>query len=164
MARGVYVAATEITATGLNDAFKPPYSYVYNSANISLADSTAVNLTFDSEVTDNLSMHSTVSNTGRLNCPSDGAGNYIVGCTVRFASNATGYRQIEIRQNGTVILIHRTPAVNGSQTYLTASTLTQLSDFDYLEFYAYQNSGGSINAETTGRYGIGAWAQWVAVA
>jgi hypothetical protein len=163
MARGVFVGATVSTATALNDAFKPPYAYVYNSANLSIPNATATAVTFDSEVTDNLSMHSTVSNTGRLNVPSGGAGIYLVGFTLRFATNATGLRQLEIRQGGTPILIHRVPAITGDQSYITCSTMTPAADFDIFEFYAYQSSGGALNVETVGRYGIGAWAQWVAV-
>ena len=163
MARGVAVSATDITSTAWNDAFKPPYSYVYNSANLSIPNATATALTFDSEVVDNGSMHSVVSNTGRINIPSGGIGMYLIGLTVRFATNATGFRQLEIRQGGTPILIHRVPAVSGDQSYVTCSTLSVCNDFDILEFYVYQNSGGALNAETVGRYGIGAWAQWVAV-
>ena len=90
MARGVFSAGNVWSATALNDAFKPPYALVYNSANISIATSgTAQAMTFDTEVTDNLSMHSVVSNTSRLNVPSDGAGIYLIGGGVRFATNAT---------------------------------------------------------------------------
>lgn len=166
MARGVFVAATTATATALNDAFKPPFCHVYNSANISITTSgTAQALTFDSEVMDNGSMHSVVSNTGRINIPSGGAGVYLIGGNCRFATNATGYRQLEIRANGTTTLdIVRLPTTGGAtQTYVGITLLYPLADFDYLELLAAQTSGGALNAETVGTYGIQFWACWQAV-
>lgn len=166
MTRGVFVAgSTSGTATALNDAFKPPYCIVYNSANISCATSgTAQQMTFDSEIIDNLAMHSTSVNTGRLTVPSDGAGLYHVGARVRFASNATGYRMIDIRQNGTIIAIVRMDNVGGGiQTYVECTAIANAAVADYFEVYATQTSGGALNAETSGRHGIAAWANWLSV-
>ena len=166
MARGVFVAATTITATALNDGFKPPYCSVYASANISITTSAVAQaITFDTELTDNLSMHSVVSNTSRINVPSGGAGLYLIGGLIRFASNATGYRQVEFRLNGATSLhITRVPTVTtGVPTYVSATLLYPLADFDYVELMAAQSSGGALNAEANGTAGMNFWAAWQAV-
>ena len=72
---------------------------VFNSANISIADDTAVALTYDSEEYDTDGIHSTGTNTGRLTCVT--AGYYIVIAIVRFETNTTGYRRLYIVNSAT---------------------------------------------------------------
>lgn len=165
MTRGVWTASQVWTATGFNDAFKPPYCCLYQSANISIATSgTAQALTFDSEVVDNLSMHSVVTNTSRINVPADGSGMYLIGGAVRFATNATGYRQLEFRINGTTAHIARYPSTGGAtQTYVSAAFMYPLSDYDYVELWVAQTSGGALNAEAVGTYGMQFYAIWMGV-
>ena len=105
MARGVFTAATAITAAGHNAVTSPPRCYVYNSANISVANATSQALTFDR-----------VPNSGGA----DGSRNNI----------------------------------NGIYSIAAGS---------YFELYAYQNSGGALNATASGAVGISFWATWLSI-
>lgn len=133
----------------------PAQARVYNSANISIATSgTRQFLTFDSEWYDTGNLHSTTSNTGRLTAPT--AGLYHVGAGIAFAANATGYREIGLRVNGTdFILVQRTPSVGAvASTSIVATTIHQLDAGDYVEVGVVQTSGGALNvtaAATTSR-------------
>lgn len=118
---------------------------VYNSANISVANNTVQALTFDSERYDTDSIHSTSSNTSRLVAPF--AGTYLIAGTMRFASNATGIRAVQLRLNGgTLIGSVVTPPTSGDVIDLNVVTVYALAASDYVELCAYQTSGGALNA------------------
>lgn len=166
MARGVFVDATTPVYTDFNDCFNAPHCTIYNSANISIAVSgTAQALTFDSEVVDSGNMHSVSVNTSRINIPAGGTGIYLLNGACRFAANATGYRQLEFRVNGvTTIHLHRElNAGAGGPSYVSIGCIYPLTAGDYVELLAAQSSGGALNAEAVGTYGIQFSAQWKAV-
>jgi hypothetical protein len=123
-----------------------PAARVYNTASQSIATATFVALTFNSERFDTDSMHSTVTNTGRLTATT--AGIYLAGGNILFAANATGVRGLGIRGNGvTLLALQATNArTDGAGTYLSVSTLYQFSAGDYVELVAWQNSGSALNS------------------
>lgn len=122
---------------------------VYNSANISISDSTATALTFDTENYDYDAMHSTSSNTDRITANTAGVYS-ITGC-VRFASNATGYRQVTIQLNGaTNLALQIIDAVATQITYLEVTTHYRLAATDYVRLVVFQTSGGSLNVAADG--------------
>jgi hypothetical protein len=147
MARGIFVASNVLPASELNAVTDPPRCRVYNSANISITSGTATALTFDTETYDVGAMHSTSVNTGRITCPTDGAGWYTIGGCVRFAANTTGYREVKIQFNGTTDLaIQRVPnsgATDDSRLSITTDFL--MTPGDYVELVVAQNSGGALN-------------------
>lgn len=141
-----------------------PSCRVYNSAAISVANNANVALTFNSERFDNAAMHSTSSNTSRLTVPTGGAGLYLLGGSVAFAANSTGYRYISIYLNGaTHLAINLSPAMSGNDHYLAISTLHALSDGDYVELVVAQTSGAAVNVLTAGNYSPEFWAIWQAL-
>lgn len=147
MTRGLFVASDILPAADLNAVTNPPRCRIYNSANISLTSGTTAALTFDTEAFDN-GMHSTSVNPSRITCPTDGAGWYHIGGCVRFAANATGYREIKIVLNGSQD-IHISRLLNNGGTddvRATIHTFYPLSVGDYVELHATQNSGGALNA------------------
>lgn len=166
MARGVFTASSALAAADLNDCFAPPRCRLTNSADISVANSSSVSLTFDTEVFDSGAMHSTSTNTGRITVPTGGGGVYVVGGTVEFAANATGYRSIGIRLNGgNTITGHRAITSSASvTTRLSTSAIYSLAAGDYLELQVFQNSGGALNALALADYSPTFWACWLAVA
>ncbi len=127
-----------------------PQVHVYNNANISLAVNATTYLTFNTERSDTQTMHSTVSNTGRLTAPIDGV--YLIWGSVWIASDANGYRALTIRLNGTTgIASIQVPAVNGASTRLCVTALYSLSATHYVELGAWQNNGvGALNALAQG--------------
>jgi hypothetical protein len=128
-----------------------PSCRVYNNANISVNDSTATGLTFNSERWDNNNLHDLTVNTGRLTCRKRGI--YSISCNVRFASNAVGYRLVYIKINGgSSISSMLTNAVSGVGTRISISTQYELQVNDYVEVEVYQTSGGALNIESNGNY------------
>lgn len=125
---------------------------VYNDAAISHSSSGSWQyLTFNSEVHDTDTMHSTSSNTGRITFNKGGV--YVVSGHIEFASNATGIRGISIRLGGsTFIAINSTTAINGTTHALSISTIRQFSATNYIELGAYQNSGGALNVNSSSAY------------
>lgn len=167
MARGVFVAATTLTAAALNDCFNPPRCRVSNSAAISHTTSgTAQVLTFDTELLDSGGMHSTSVNTGRITVPTGGGGMYVISATASFAANATGFRSLQIRVNGVTTIAQQMPmcvTTAATQTHVNVSTMYPLAAGDYLEVLANQNSGGALNINANSDWSPTFMACWVAV-
>ena len=78
------------------------------------------------------------------------AGVWYVEYGTSFAQNATGYRAITFSSATTSPGVTRTAntmsAVNGQATVMNASTLLSVSATTTYYLYAYQNSGGNLNA------------------
>ena len=121
----------------------------YNSSNISISSGSWTDLTFDSERFDTGNMHSVVSNTGRLTAPEHGV--YHLSGNVRFDQHNTGARGILIKLNGTTDIAIEWP-IPPNTTWdlsLQLSTVYELEADDYVELYAFQNSGGSLDVESS---------------
>lgn len=123
------------------------YCSVYKSATQSIPDSTWTELTFDTEAFDTNSMHSTSSNTGRIN--GRYAGVYICIANVKFASDGagTGVRGIRIKLNGTVVAESSEEQVGTGDIFLNMSTTVNMTTgaSDYVTLEVYQTSGGALN-------------------
>lgn len=142
-------ANMELIDQGIRNAMFPPSVSVRHTANQSCLDATYTTLTFDTEIFDTETMHSTGTNPERITIPTGATGRYLVTGTIEWASNATGYREIQFRVNGTTGSGRtQVPAVNGAPTVIDATALLQLSAADYVEMRARQNSGGALNVVT----------------
>lgn len=128
----------------------PPFvgARVFHSANQSLTTGVATGLAFDTERFDTDGFHSTSVNTNRLTIPAGLGGKYLVGGGIRYASNATGWRQLALRLNGDNAKFIATD-VRGANptdvTDITISTVLELAVGDYVELMAAQTSGGNLN-------------------
>lgn len=77
------------------------------------------------------------------------AGVYRLAGHARFAVNATGYRQISLRVNGTLYLATSTAtAVTGITTDLAVADDYFLAATDYVELVATQTSGGALDVDS----------------
>ena len=127
---------------------------VYNDANISIPDNTLTKLTFNQEVYDSDTIHSTVANTGRLTCNT--AGDYKIKGQVKFAADADGTRRLRILLNNTTIIqeVLLAPAFGASSrhTAMEISTDYQLAVTDYVELQALHEAGAALNVETAVRF------------
>lgn len=124
---------------------------VYSSTDEALGGSAYDKVDFDSEHFDSNSMWDG-STPSRVRCNSDGL--YLVVFKVQFATNTTGNRRVQIRENaagsssgGTARGIWNGPALVGESTRIAGSRLLRLIDTDYVELFAYQDSGGSLDIE-----------------
>lgn len=123
----------------------------YHNTTQSIADSTFVAISLNSERWDTDTIHDTVTNNSRLTCKT--AGLYVIHAHLGYASHATGRRYLIIRLNGTTEICRESQtAVNGSATTLTVATEYQLAVNDYVEMVAWQNSGGALNTEQVANY------------
>jgi hypothetical protein len=133
---------------------------VYKAADqtITTGIQTAVNC--DSERFDSDAFHDTVTNNTRITIPTSFGGYYLIGGGVSWAANATGYRYVGVRVNGTDIIdLDRNPAGNsGTQTTeLEVCTLYQFAAADYAEMIVAQNSGGNLNVSASTFYSPEFW-------
>ena len=115
----------------------------YNTANISIPDTTATLLTFDSERWDTDTIHDTSTNTGRLTAKT--AGKYLITGSVEYASNNTGMRTIWIQVNGTAIAQDRVQSVQSDVTRMTIATVYSLAVNDYVELGVRHTAGTNVN-------------------
>jgi hypothetical protein len=119
----------------------------HNSAQLAVTNATWTALTFDTNDYDQgpSAQHSTSSNQSRLVCVQ--AGVYSVFGTIAWQPNATGYRGIAIRLNGTTYVARLTHAsISGTDSdFCTITAHCKLALADYLELLGYQNSTATIN-------------------
>jgi hypothetical protein len=124
----------------------PPTCSVYNSAAVSVANSSPTILNANSELFDNDALHSTVTNPSRVTAQT--AGRYLLTSSAQFAANATGIRQIEFLLNGASILASVSRALPpgvGSDAFVKTFIAVVLAAGDYVEARVFQSSGGALN-------------------
>jgi len=109
-----------------------------------IANLTTTIVNWTAEDFDGASMHSTSSNTSRLNCVK--AGKYLASCLAHWASNNTGARQIGLKVNGTTIIESPIYPNNGigEDVNIHSDTLNMVVG-DYLEMVVWQASGGNLD-------------------
>lgn len=149
-------------AAGTPITGSPPACRVFNSAAISLANNTQVDLTFDSERFDTDNMHSTVSNTGRITINT--AGLYQFTGHVAFAANATGFRWASVYLNGGPSFLGFQNVLSptaADQTIITVTALWKCVVGDFVTLRVTQTSGGALNVNAAAAYSPEFEAVWV---
>lgn len=121
----------------------------YNSANIAIANTTITAITLDTESYDYGGLHSTSSNTERFTIVHPGL--YRITANGQWAGNTSGYRNLRILLNGSTIIGTQqlAPTPTGG-TQMNCVATYYLNAGDYVHVAAYQNSGISLNLETSG--------------
>jgi hypothetical protein len=120
-------------------------AHVSRVATQSLTNTTAAAITFDTEVRDDGGYYDAGSPT-RLTITN--AGWYVLTGSVQFAANATGLRRAYFRVNNTTdYSVASVNAVSsaGLVTVPVAAAVLYLAAGDYVELWARQDSGGSLN-------------------
>lgn len=134
---------------------------VYNSAAIPLSTATTTSLTFNSQRWNTSNLHSTATNTGRFTILIPGR--YMIGGSVRYAANATGWRFAGILLNGTTYLVQdKKAAITGTTTDIHVQTIYKLKSGDYVEIQGYQDSGGNLDIEAAGNSSPEFWIEKLA--
>jgi hypothetical protein len=155
---GQVLTADSTAATGLKWATTGASTaagvWVYSTAATSCASGAWTTITFNSEIYDTDSFHSTSTNTSRLTVPAGMAGKYIATFNIYNSPALATQYYAKFQKNGSDqnrVAIHS----KGGSEPLTTS-LTQHFDLavnDYIEVLIYQASGSAYNAETSGNYG-----------
>lgn len=137
----------DVIRDDLEALIEPPACSVYHSTTQSVAASTTVYLSANSENFDNDGLHSTVTNTSRITIQK--TGRYELISTVQFAPEAagSGVRNVKFRVNGTttyesIQVVHTS---TGSSAVLPGTRKLDLTAGDYVECGAFQSSPNSVN-------------------
>lgn len=115
-----------------------------HSAAQSLTTGTSVTLTWDTEEADDDGLHDGTNPT-RITAPLDGT--YRIVAQVPFDANATGWRLLSLRKNGTALreAVVQAVATAGVRTTVILAAEVGASAGDYFELVAAQASGGTLN-------------------
>jgi len=127
-----------------------PTALLIVNNNMSIINNSEVlmDATLATSISSNMRYGMTLSTAG-IRVPYDGF--YFFTATVIFASNSTGYRQVQMRTDslsGTIIATSNMPAVNGSDTRVNVSTIFDLAAGTVVFLTFFQNSGGNLNVLT----------------
>lgn len=134
-------SSSTFTSTGQNKC----RAYRTTSAQ-AIATATATAISFGAESFDTGSMHDNSTNPTRITIPTGGSGVYVFNGQVQFAADATGYRDVMIYKNGSLVAKHRQIAASGSLTSdINVSFIDTANANDYYELYVYQNSGSDVD-------------------
>jgi hypothetical protein len=114
------------------------------SGDQSLTSATTTTIAWTAETVDVQGWHDTVTNNGRVTV--DRTGTYLVHAALKFASNATGRREIGIRHSaGTTLRAFKArTADSGFSHHMDVSTTVLMTAGDYVYVEAYQSSGGAL--------------------
>lgn len=122
-----------------------PRARVRNTVAQTTVTGNFLSVEFDDERYDVGGCHDTSTDSDRLTVPPGGAGLYMIGGHIRFASNTTGFRIIRLRQNGGDAIAGQTaPAINGAMS-MSISTAYELAVADFVTIEAFQNTGGDLD-------------------
>jgi hypothetical protein len=117
---------------------------VYKSGNQSITSGTVTNVSFDTENYDTNAFHDNSTNNSRMTIPTGYGGKYLVTAKLYYDSNAAGYREIQIKKNGTQVqFFYFGP--NSTYTTQQGAIVLSLAAADYVEIGTYQNTGGALN-------------------
>jgi hypothetical protein len=119
----------------------------YNSSAITLTTAILTVLPMNSERFDSDAFHDTATNNSRLTIPTGMGGYYLIGGKVQWAANLTGNRLALIFKNNATNLAYNNYQAGNVEARCTPVTLSLMAATDYVELYAYQNSGGNLDVE-----------------
>jgi hypothetical protein len=147
---GQVLTADSTTATGLKWATAASGSTfagcsLYPSANITISNSANNTLTWNSENFDTDAFHSTSSNTARITIPAGKGGYYLFTAAVRWNTNSTGRRYIELFKNGSASSSAVSETQPGQYNHCIMSVVLAAAAGDYFTLDAYQSSGGNLD-------------------
>lgn len=128
----------EIDSTGA------PSCWASRSTTVNISNNTLTAVTWNSHAWDNAGVHSTSVNPTRFTAPVDGI--YWLQSWVHWDMNATGIRVNEflINGSGNINASDGRPALTGWSVGHGATGIVSLTAGQYVELFAYQNSGGAL--------------------
>lgn len=118
---------------------------VYRTAVQSISNNTVTAVNWTAEDFDSDGFHDNATNNTRLTVPSGLGGKYFVFAQLRYASNATGERQIRFHVNGSYQAYTLVLPLSGAATVFSLAAVLPLVATDYVECNAYQTSGGNLD-------------------
>lgn len=131
--------------TAASSGFSRWETILTGSNSQSIPNNTATNLLWDTEIEDGPNAHSSGDHTITAKV----GGTYKVTVNVIFASNATGFRSVDVLVGGgtTAGGSFSVAAVNGTTTSVSGVVILKLNQNDVVRVQCTQNSGGALNAQ-----------------
>lgn len=123
---------------------------VTNSVSVTISNSSSAVIPFDTERFDDNDIHDTVTNNSRLTVQVDGR--YFIIAQIRWDSNSTGIRGINILLNGSLSLSQVQADAASASTMQHVSTVYNLDVDDYVEVSVFQTSGGNLDVDKIGGF------------
>ena len=124
-------------------------TFLYQTAVTAMANATWTSILFDTELYDDDAWHSTVSNTDRITV--NFTGRVQVNANITFGT-ATATYGLRIKKNGTIIrrITQSLGAAGGGEANsLFLGAEIDVANGDYLTIEGFQNSGASVNTQTS---------------
>lgn len=133
---------------GINYLLTVPVFYGSQTSTQSITTSTFTAVSFDTNIYDTYSGHSTTVNNSRYTAQV--AGIYLCIGQVAFAGNATGVRIAQLYKNGSSTPGQQQMNNSGASnaTVAVASALVQMAVGDFVQVFGFQASGGSLATVT----------------
>jgi hypothetical protein len=125
------------------------YARVRRAANQALNDSTAANLSFDTEDVDNDGMYTSGAPT-RITIVHPGF--YLITANVTYSSDVDGYRRTIILLNNAAITTDTHTGAIAMAVSAIVTTVRHLAAADYLEVQLYHTAGNALNI--TGEFNV----------
>ena len=146
----------------------PPRVKVYKTASQSIATSSWACLTWNAEAFDSDTMHDNATANSRITFTT--AGTYQITYNAFWANNATGLRNHTIEKNGNTTQGNGTPIVEpfaispvaASHSGASISVMASFVAGDWIQAFAWQNSGGALNLSGGSESHASFSARWVA--
>jgi hypothetical protein len=126
---------------------------LYTTSNKTIANNTHTAITWDAEYFDSGGYHSTSTNTDRITIPTGKSGYYLITAGIEIQSNATGFRNMYLRKNGSTMNVqfNKDNNVTGNQApAFGVATIAYLVAGDYIDVTVVQNSGASLSVYYNG--------------
>ncbi len=101
--------------------------------------------------------HDPASNNTRMTIPAGMGGKYLIGGFIAYTANTTGDRWVKVRKGGATDLSYqRQSSVDdaASATIVNISAVADLAAGEYVELFAYQDSGGATVDATSAAFWI----------
>jgi len=130
---------------------------VNRAGNLSLVNATLTAIGFDNERWDDAAFHDNAVNNARLTVPF--AGDYMIGGSIQYATNAAGLRFIGIGLNSgtTWIAADFQNALTGQPTRMSISSYWRAAAGDFFALVAYQDSGGALDLQVVSAHSVEFW-------
>jgi hypothetical protein len=120
------------------------------SADQSLTNATYTAITFDGESWDTDTYHDNATNNSRITIPAGKAGKYLVTVNLSYAASGVGsIRLVNIYKNGATTGDNNFPTNPTFNSCAVRSVVMDLAVSDYIQAFAYQDSGGALNLKAT---------------
>ena len=145
-ASGEVLTAADLNA-GIDDH---PRVSVYQTTDLTIANTTITSFTFNSEFYDTHSLHSTSTNTSRITVPTGWAGVWLFTASVEIAALGAFDTICYLRKNSSATgILARQTGANETYHTLSLSAMASLAVGDFVEVQLWQNSGGNATAYGT---------------